>query len=86
MNVGLRASFGLAGFDFAANDVAGSPDLQAGDHPYAQTTTIELNTVLQPAGSGIPVDVAQDAQDISVELPLGFAGDPLAANAVPRSV
>ncbi len=81
VNVG-PAPFGLTGFESTAENAAGSPDLQAGDHPYAQTTTIELNTVLQPV---LPhVDVAQDVKDISVELPLGFGGDPLATERCPE--
>jgi hypothetical protein len=82
VNVG-SAPFGLVGFDVATDDVAGSPDLQAGDHPYAQTSTIELKTVYQPVGSP-HVNVAQDAKDIEVELPLGFSGDPLAAERCPE--
>jgi hypothetical protein len=82
VNVG-PAPFGLVGFDFASDNVEGSPDLQAGDHPYALTTTIELNTVHQSV-RGLPVNVAQDAKDIEVELPLGFSGDPLAAERCPE--
>jgi hypothetical protein len=73
--------FGLAGFKFEANGVAGTPDLQAGGHPYGVTTTIGLNTAL--AAGGLP-QVVQDVKDAAVELPLGFAGDPLATERCPE--
>jgi hypothetical protein len=77
------APFGLTAFNFAASNVAGSPDLQSGDHPYSVTTTIGLSTDLRP-NANPPLDVAQDIKDVAVELPLGFSGDPLAAERCPE--
>jgi hypothetical protein len=55
---------------------------QAGGHPYALTSTIELNSETAPGGvsSGvIPVD--GDPKDVVVDLPPGLLGNPMA---VPR--
>ncbi len=80
--VNLRHTpFGLTGFSFEPNGVAGVPDLQAGDHPYGVTTTIELDTALEALGRS---QVVQDVKDVAVELPLGFAGDPLATERCPE--
>jgi hypothetical protein len=73
--------FGLTGFTFEADGVGGVSDLQAGDHPYGVTTTLYLNSTLE--GLGKPT-VVQDVKDVAVELPLGFAGDPLAAAQCPE--
>jgi hypothetical protein len=84
VNVG-PAAFGIEQVAFEALGPDGAPDAQAGDHPYAVTTTIDLNTVLHP---GIPHITrflpAQEVRNIVVELPLGFVGDPLAAERCPE--
>jgi hypothetical protein len=79
------ASFGLTGFDFTSDNVAGLPDLQSADHPYGVTTTIGLSTRFQ-ANADIPLDVTQDVKDVAVELPLGFGGDPLATERCPENL
>ncbi len=73
--------FGLVGFTFEPDGLAGTTDGQAGDHPYGVTTTIELETALENLGKP---EVTQDVKDVAVELPLGFAGDPLAAERCPE--
>ncbi len=73
--------FGVSGFTFEADGVGGSSDLQAGDHPYGMSTTFYLNSTLERAGKP---EVVQDVKDVAVELPLGFAGDPLAAPQCPE--
>jgi hypothetical protein len=52
---------GKAGFDVTATNPDGSPDLQAGSHPYELTTTFNLD-------SG-------DLRDVAVELPPGLVGN-----------
>ena len=60
----------------------GSPDVQAGSHPYSITTTFTLNplpynkeTLRQlPAGQG-------SLKEVTLKLPPGFVGDP---NAIPK--
>jgi hypothetical protein len=76
------AGFGLQRVAVAATNRDGSPDVQAGSHPYAVTGTIVLNkfplneeeTHQEPAGQG-------SLKDVVVELPPGFVGDP---NATPK--
>jgi hypothetical protein len=70
-----KASFGVSAFDGSIMNQDGSPDTQAGSHPYAFTTQIAFNTVtnryreLAPDGN---------VKDISVEVPAGLVGDPTA--------
>jgi hypothetical protein len=64
------AEFGLQRFAIGAQNPNGTPDVQAGSHPYALTTTFLLN--------GISED---NLKDVRLELPPGFVGDP---NATPK--
>ncbi len=78
------APFGIAQFAFEANGLDGVRDAQAGDHPYGVTTSIDLNTVFVARGLKVARDeVAQEVNDVAVDLPLGFLGDPLAAEQCP---
>ena len=63
------AEFGLQRFALSARNQDGTPDVQAGSHPYALTNTFLLN---QPE---------KDIKDLRLELPPGFVGDP---NATPH--
>lgn len=79
------APFGIDGFTFEANGLDGLPDTQAGDHPYAVTATFGLNTVFTGPEELSQYTASQEAKDISVELPLGFVADPLAAARCPEA-
>jgi len=70
---GASASFGVAAFSVNAHEQDGSPDVQAGSHPFAVTTGFYFN---EPW-----VYSRQDAKDTRIELPRGFVGNP---DAVPR--
>jgi hypothetical protein len=73
------AEFGVERFAISARNQNGTPDVQAGSHPYALTTTFVLN---QPSLCNGEVCVAEgDLKDVKVELPPGLVGD---ANATPR--
>jgi hypothetical protein len=76
----ISLPFGSDGFDFYIGGLDGGPDIQAGDHPYELTTTIDLNkqVMVAPTGSVKPTSV-QDLKDVVVDLPLGFAGSTLSA-------
>jgi hypothetical protein len=63
------AEFHLTNFAIGAQNENGTPDVQAGSHPYSLTNTFVLE-----ANSG-------DPKDAQVELPPGFVGDP---NATPK--
>jgi uncharacterized repeat protein (TIGR01451 family) len=78
------AAFGIEQFAFDALGVNGRGDVQSADHPFASTTRIVLNTRLVKSGGAGKVDrVVQAPRDVVVELPLGFVGDPLAAERCP---
>jgi hypothetical protein len=64
------AEYGLQRFAISATNENGTPDLQAGSHPYALTNTFVLNL---PAEGNL--------KDVRLELPPGFVGDP---NATPH--
>ncbi len=60
----------------------GTPDTQAGSHPFAYSTTLTLKR----ANEGIPVySEGGDAHDIEVELPPGLVGDPGVVPACPAT-
>jgi hypothetical protein len=72
--------FGFRDFDFAVNGFDGMLDTQAGEHPYAVTTTLDVNTVHTHPGESsefgaMPVS---DLKDIVADLPPGFVGNPQA--------
>jgi hypothetical protein len=67
------AEFGISKFKVAATNQDGTPDLQAGSHPYALTTAFELNVSSEP-GKVFEGEV----KDLSVGLPPGLVGDPTA--------
>jgi hypothetical protein len=68
------AEFGLSEVDVSFTDSEGSPVTQAGAHPFAMTTSFEVNST---EVEGIQkVDGA--LRDLKVTLPPGFAGNPTA--------
>jgi hypothetical protein len=73
-----RAEFGIASFDSPVTNQDGTPDTQAGSHPYQFTTAFTLNTTTNSVGHTVPDG---DVKDIQVSLPPGFVGDP---SATPR--
>src|ERR1700686_5292968 len=74
---GAGASFGIEAFGGSFTNRDGSPDLQAGSHPYAFTTSITLNSMINAAGEHI-VGSDGNVKDIAVETPPGLVGDPTA--------
>lgn len=70
------ASFGLAeehGFEVSITNQNGTPDTQAGSHPFAYTTSLTVNTEGVFAATHA---AGGDVRDIEVELPPGLVGDP----------
>jgi hypothetical protein len=77
---GPLAGFGIASLGFAAHDGSGRLDTQAGDHPYALTSTVDLNTSIETGREGEHnFQPAEPAKDVVLYLPLGFLGDPTGA-------
>ncbi|HET6570634.1 MAG TPA: hypothetical protein VFG58_04000 [Solirubrobacterales bacterium] len=73
-----RAQYGLNGFDVQFTNQDGTPATQAGSHPYAVTTSFEVNNTLIE----FPVWKLSGATDnLNVEQIKGFVGD---ATAMPR--
>jgi hypothetical protein len=70
-----HAAFGVKDFDGATVTQSGEPSVQAGAHPYSVTTRLDFNRTTDFRGESVP-----DGQprDISVDLPVGFAGVPTA--------
>jgi hypothetical protein len=72
------ASFGFKSFDVTYSNQDGSPDTQAGSHPFAMTTSFALNTIINFEGETAP---NEDVKDVKVDLPPGLVGS---ATAVPQ--
>ncbi len=70
--------FGFQSFDGTLTNADGTPDTQAGSHPYQMTTVFNLTT--RPGSEGKAATTA-NPKDIEVRLPPGLIGDP---QAVPR--
>lgn len=74
--------FGFLGFTLQTSDAFGESDTQAGDHPYALTTTLDFPQGEIPARqSGQPGKSVQVPKDIEIDLPPGLVGNP---EATPR--
>jgi hypothetical protein len=73
------ADFGLRpDVDITFTSADGAPATEAGSHPYAMTTTLNFNTIVDPDLGEIP---DQAARDITLELPPGQVAE---AAAIPR--
>ena len=84
---GEAPSFDVQDFAVGVYDSGGASDNQAADHPGALSTTIDYNTELDPNISDANLDfhALQEPKTEIVDLPLGFVGDPLVAEACPES-
>jgi hypothetical protein len=76
-------AFGFTGWDWSLTNADGTPDTQAGSHPYEATVFFGLNEQADPLpGSTDNARVAGgEVRNLEVSLPPGFFGDP---RAVPR--
>jgi hypothetical protein len=76
------ATFELRHAAIAVSNQNGSPDLQAGSHPYSITTTFVLNKFPYNETTLEQLPVGQGAlKEVIARLPPGFIGDP---NATPK--
>src|ERR1700704_141639 len=66
-------SFGFKDFAYTAINKDGSAATQAGSHPWALTTSFDLNGAMNLAGEPIPDG---DVKDTDVDTPLGLVGNP----------
>ncbi len=72
-------AFGIDAFDMAIAKRSGAADLQAGAHPYSQTTYIDFNSAHNPAVDPSPEGPEEAwpvkaTRDVLVDLPPGFVG------------
>jgi hypothetical protein len=74
------ADFGFQSLEASAVNRDGSPDLQAGSHPYALTTKFFMNNP-EEFEPGRGRANGGDLKDVTFELPPGFVGNP---NATPK--
>ncbi len=72
------SSFGFHTFEVSLTNADGTPDTQAGSHPFAETYTFELNSELREA---VLVPAGGEVKNLDVNLPPGVIGDP---NAMPQ--
>ena len=75
----LAAGFGLRGFEVSVVNGDGSPDVQAGSHPYEMKTRFAMNE--SEDRRGVFVAEGGGLKDGEFALPPGFVGNP---GAVPR--
>lgn len=70
--------FGLQSYSLVNEEVGGVEDVQAGSHPFQQTTSLELNET----ADSTPVNKTPDAEpavlpkDLDFQWPAGLIGDP----------
>ncbi len=71
------SSFGFKNWEVSLTNANGTPDTQAGSHPYAETYTFELNNA--PNSEGKPeLAGGLEVKDLNVNLPPGVIGNPKA--------
>ena len=78
---GPPLTFGINHLSATDVGVDGAPDTQAGDHPYAFTTSFDFNNAPSHRLDKNTHDSLEDARELVVDLPPGFVGDPQAVAA-----
>jgi hypothetical protein len=81
------SAFALNGFDMRVDGLDGTPDLQAGEHPFGITTSFTIPSMTRHNASEanyqrIPTE---RIKDLVVDLPAGLVGDPQATPHCPLS-
>ena len=78
--------FGIKDYEISFQNENGTPDTQAGSHPYQFVNTFEMNSHFERMESNAdsPYIRLPDGvlRDVTIDLPPGFVGDP---NATPKS-
>ncbi len=75
------AEFGIEDFSGSIINQAGSPDTQAGSHPYEVTITTDFNNEVNPEDTVYPDG---NVKNITVNLPVGLVGDPTGIGQCPQ--
>jgi len=72
--------FGIAAFDGTVSaDAAGTPETQAGGHPYSATVSLDFDTLTDPAPLRGDLWPVEPVKDVLADLPPGLVGNPTAA-------
>ncbi len=74
----IPAPFGVQALRTSITDESGTPEFQAGAHPFLFQTGFQLNTVFDPDNANPPVETSKD---IAVKLPRGMILNPRATSA-----
>src|SRR5437588_638244 len=69
--------FGIEELSSEAERDDGSTDRQAGEHPFALTTTLNFNSDLEAVSNGSEPVTPTTTKDVQVELPPGLIGNPV---------
>jgi hypothetical protein len=72
------AGFGVEQVEVVPTNEDGSPDTQAGSHPFQLTSTLDLNTSVPSANPSMGPEPTGHAKDLHFELPPGLVGNPTA--------
>jgi hypothetical protein len=78
-----QAAFGFEDLAVEFEDQGGGVDEQAGSHPFAMTTRIDLNRLIDAENEEVPDEALRD---LTVELPPGFVGNPGAVPVCPNDL
>ena len=68
--------FGVENYEMTPEETGGTPDTQAGSHPFQLTTTFTLNQTLKLQETELLPVAATLAKDLNFELPPGLIGNP----------
>jgi uncharacterized repeat protein (TIGR01451 family) len=75
----LEAGFGFNNFAVWLTNANGTPDTQAGSHPYEMTVAFDLNS-----NKVSPGNTEEEAKNVELELPPGLIGNPSGVPRCPR--
>ncbi len=73
---GEPAGFGVEDYELTNEEEGGALDMQAGSHPFQQTTTITLNQSLEQVEDGLLPQPVVLAKDLNFRWPAGLIGNP----------
>ncbi|MGA2455915.1 MAG: hypothetical protein ABSG93_20625 [Solirubrobacteraceae bacterium] len=73
------APFGVEAYGLANEETGGAADVQAGSHPFQQTTSITFNTAFNTstASAGVTPQTAALPKDVNLLWPPGLIGNPV---------
>ena len=70
--------FGVERYAFQPEDEHGTPDRQAGSHPFQLTSVLDLNQIVESNGFELDPAAPGLLRNVRIDLPAGLLGDPQA--------